>query len=334
MELLDPNRPRFLLTDAPVHSYRRIAALYKATFDRVGLPITLADDTPDVRASIPAGAIVFHNTIGPKFAPMAGATNIALPAHEWSRYPAAWGERLNRFDQIWVTSHHVATTLARSGVTVKAETLPPGLVDEEHIPAPPWEPGRPYSFYAVGEAHFRKGFHLLMEGFVRAFPQEGAATLTIKTLPPCDWVSPRDDIRIVSRFLSDEELAQMVRKADACVTATLGEGLDLPIAEAVALGIPVTASFWGGHTSILCDGGFTPMAFEEVTQPYCSRPDYHAPGQTCAYSSPDAVADALRRTIDLSEDQRVGMVHTAFSHLAEGYGFAVTARRIAERFGR
>ncbi|MBF0171230.1 MAG: hypothetical protein HQK87_09110, partial [Nitrospinae bacterium] len=114
MGLLDPSAPRTLLTDAPVHSYRRIAALYEATFARAGLPIVVADDTPEVRASLPKGGVVFHNTIGPKFAPVEGSVNIAMPLHEWSRYPAAWGERLERFDQIWVASHHIATLLAKS----------------------------------------------------------------------------------------------------------------------------------------------------------------------------------------------------------------------------
>ena len=273
------------------------------------------------------------NTIGPRFETIEGAFNIALPAHEWSRYPRRWVERLNGFDQVWVTSGHVRAVLSDSGVEAPILFAPPAL-DMDRIPMKTgWAADGPFRFFSCGEAHFRKGFHLLMEGFTRAFPEPGEAALTIKTSPGCRWEPPREDITIVTDTMSREPMLAMYADHDVYVTASLGEGLGLPVAEAVTAMVPVAANFWGGHASLLAKGAFFEIPGEVVPQLFCSDPSYYASGQMCVYSAPEKISETLRSAARSSAEERKQMAERSREHLVGVYGAAVAGKRIGRLFG-
>ncbi len=128
-----------ILSEPTVASYGTIGELYRATFERMGLPCELRPYPLASRPRAPRGSIVLHNTLGFRFTPVPGAVNIAVPFHEWSRYPSAWAERLNRFDAVWAASHHVARLLLASGVRTPVRFLPPAL-DLAPPPPRPWKP--------------------------------------------------------------------------------------------------------------------------------------------------------------------------------------------------
>ena len=124
-----------------------------------------------------------------------------------------------------------------------------------------------------------------MEGFLRAFPREGSARLVIHTDAQRDWGSPRRDIEIDDAPLTRSGLLGRYREFDLFVSASLGEGLGLPVAEAILAGVPVVANDWGGHRSLLRAGAFFALPHTVVPQPFCSRPDYFAAGQRCAVAT-------------------------------------------------
>ncbi len=297
--------------------------------ETVELPYPARADVPDT------GGIVLHNTIGPSFSPIPGAYNIALPLHEWSRYPRPWSDTLNRFDEIWVASRHVGDILSRSGVDIPVHILPPAL-DKDPIPEKTtWNRNRPFRFLSVGEAHFRKGFHLLMEAFTLAFRAPGEAELVIKTSPSCAWQSPREDIIIDPSWMDRSELLGLYRGFDAYVTASLGEGLNLTVAEAILARLPVAANYWGGHVSLLDPGppevAFFPVEFKETEQVYCSTPEYFAPDQMCAYSSPDQIATTLRKVVKSSSETRRILAGRARVFLENSYTTTAAVGRIKKR---
>lgn len=316
----DTAKPAGLYTDFSLGSYAVIGDLYRRTLEALGLEVVERPLEEKDGAADGDGRLALHNTIGPRFRPVPGAFNVALPAHEWSRYPAAWAARLNEFDEVWTTTDHVRGLLIESGVTAPVLKLPPALdLDEPPRKSGYAAPG-PFRIFSCGQAHFRKGFHLLIEGYLKAFPDAGEARLVIKTSSDCGWTAPREDITINCSEIERQEILAEYAKYDAYATASLGEGLGLPVAEAVLAGLPVAANFWGGHASVLREGGFFMIGHEEAPQPFCSDPSYYAPGQTCAYSSPESVAKTLREVQDAAPETREKTASAARESLLENYG--------------
>jgi glycosyltransferase involved in cell wall biosynthesis len=326
-----------LLTDFARGSYEVIGRLYQLTFEGAGVavtqePIPASAEEREKAAERLAGKIVLHNTIGPLFHPLPRSFNIALPHHEWSRYPKGWVDTLNRFDEVWATSDFVMEIMRESGVKPPILFMPPAL-DADAVPQKTeWEAGAPFRFYSCGEAHFRKGFHLLMEGFMEAFPKPGVARLVIKTSQSLKWTPLREDIEIVTQWMTRDGLLADYKNHDAYVSASLGEGLGLPLAEAALAGLPVTANFWGGHESLLVEGGFFKIESSVVDQFFCSDPSYFAKGQKCALSTPQMIAEALRRVYKSTPEERRTMAGFARERVKSRYGMAVCAERLRNRF--
>jgi len=321
-----------ILSDQSLGSYAVIGDLLAATFTRDGIAVdqrALDEGYVPVLESAPVSRPVVHNTIGPRFAPSPGTTNIALVHHEWDRYPRAWVERLNGFDWIWVTTEFVGKVLSVSGVRKPIRLVRPAL-DLEPVPERrTYRLEQPFRVLACGEPHFRKGFHLLVEGFLAAFPTPDEAILTIKTSPSCSWTSPRRDVQIVTARLDRAAWLGQYRNHDLYVTASLGEGLGLPVAEAILAGVPVAATYWGGHESLLQPGAFYRIPHRVVPQPFCSSLEFYAAGQRCAYADPRAIAATLRRAARASAAERRTMATRARVALRERYGWKAVSKQAA-----
>jgi glycosyltransferase involved in cell wall biosynthesis len=309
MKAANESHKVWILSDHQILSYRIVGELRRQQFERLGYKVKIVQ-TPEttadrfVLAAECRGSLILHNTLGFFMYPLPDCVNIALPGHEWDRYPARWVDLLNAFDQVWSYSTHVADTLVRSGVR-RPVVFQPLPVDIESVPEKTsYETSGSFRFLSCGEPHFRKGFHLLLLGFQKAFPQIGEATLTIKTSPGCQWVSPREDIEIFPEHLPRKDLLSLYNRFDAYVTASLAEGLGMTVAEAVMAGLPVAANHWGGHRDLLDEGDFFPIHYTEVEQPFCSNPDYYAEGQRCALSSSDSIAETLRSMVNTSPSER------------------------------
>ena len=324
-----------MLTDFHRNSYGIIGKLYQSSFNK-SVKITEIS-TPENKLDRRKlrdqfrKCIFLHNTLGEQFVPIDGCYNIALPAHEWSKYPGTWIEKLNQFDEVWTTTDHVMALLQDCGLKASCFKLPPAL-DSDDIPSKScWTISNSPRFLAVGEPHFRKGHHLLMQGFIKAFPEIGQAHLTIKTSPSCNWVSPRKDIKVIKEDWPRGKLLAEYAKHDYFISASLGEGLGLPIAEAIMAELPVCTNFWGGHRSLLTLGGFVEISHKEIIQPFTSDPAFYAEDQKCAYSSPESISQALKKCISLSAEKRKEIVKVAKQFFTENYGSKVTHKSISKR---
>ena len=326
-------RQVLILSDEHIGSYAGIGNLLARTLQAVGVSVRhMPLSAARAPHALKRNTVVIQNTIGPRFAPIRGCRNIAMVHHEWDRYPQAWVCALNAYSEVWVTTTFVKRTLLTSGVTVPIVLVRPAL-DLDPVPLKAdYTRRRPLRIFACGAPHFRKGFHLLMEGFVRAFPRQGEAQLMIHSESGGEWGSPRPDILIDDVRLSREALLARFRDFDVFASASLGEGLGLPVAEAILAGVPVLANDWGGHGDLLSAGAFFPLPYTVVPQPYCSRPEYYAPGQRCAVSTVEGIAAALRRVQKSSDRAREGMAALARQALLRRYGQrAVTKRLKASR---
>ena len=325
--------PAILLTDFHRGSYKIIGELFAKSLESFCELKHIQTKTREENSTISESGfkIAFHNTLGDGFVPLKDFYNIALPAHEWSKFPLKWIERLNQFDEVWTTTEHVSNLLHECGLTVPCSKLPPAL-DATNIPSKNnWEIKRSPSFLAVGEPHFRKGHHLLMEGFMKAFPESGSALLTIKTSPSCDWESPRNDIIVIKEKWSRKKLLAEYSKHDCFISASLGEGLGLPIAEAIMADLPVCTNFWGGHNSLLCTGGFIEIPHEEIIQPFTSDPAFYAENQKCAYSSPENIKLSLYEFLQTTSTERKQITQIANKNFLATYGHENALKNIESR---
>lgn len=325
-----------LLSDLQRQSYKIVGSYWRKAFEIAGWRVIeiQTPETEEEREAITGkyiGAIIFHNTLGSHMIPLKRCVNIALPGHEWDRYPRNWVHNLNTFDSVWTYSQHVANTLKSSGVTCQVHFQPLPLYFESIPKKSNWPIVKPFNFISCGEAHFRKGFHLLMLGFQEAFPKVGEASLTIKTSQDCQWVSPREDIRIITELMSRKQILSLYHKYDGYVSASLGEGLGLPVAEAVRAGLPVAVNYWGGHCDLLTHDGFFPIDFEVIKQPFCSNPEYYAKEQCCAFSSPENIAKALVSMAKSSLTERKNMVLKAQNHLRSSFSNELVIEKITKK---
>jgi glycosyltransferase involved in cell wall biosynthesis len=316
------------LVDAERGSYIRAADLYESAFRAAGIHVDKKDYATADRESLRRTWVV-HHTIGPLFRRVPGAFNTAVVFHEWSRYPRGWMDTLEEFDAIWAPSRHVRDVLVASGAT-NVIYLPPPVALEDAPVKQSWQTSRPFRFLSVGEPHFRKGVHLLLAGYLAAFPNEGEAELVVKVSASCDWAPPRSDIRFLRERLSRSELGALFASHDAYVTASLGEGLGLPLAEAILARLPSAANWWGGHRDLVQATDFWEIAHEEVPQVFCSQPSFYATDQQCAYSSPDRIAATLRGVVDAGPDERERRARRAASALRDTHGLQRIAACVGE----
>jgi len=324
-----------ILSDHHRGSYRIIGNFYERCLsifcEVTHLPTPKNRDERNALACTSKETIIIHNTLGKSFVPVQGCYNIAMPLHEWSEYPKAWIHYLNQFNEIWTATEHIRELLSRGGLVTPSFHLPPALDNEKFTVKDCWEiRGKP-KFFFVGEPHFRKGNHLLIHGYLKAFPDPDKAQLTIKTSPDCKWASPREDIKVIKENWSREKLLSEYAQQDCFVSASLGEGLGLPITEAIMSGLPVCTNFWGGHQSLLNKESFIEITHREILQPFTSDPEFYAEDQKCAYSSPDAIRQALLKFLTLNSKQKQNITRTAKENFLQVYGSEVANTKIQNR---
>ena len=324
-----------ILTDFHRSSYKIVGELYHKTLtpfhDIEHLPTPKKEQDRIAFAERFHSGIVLHNTLGNGFVPIDGCYNVAIPHHEWSEYPIPWIHLLDKFDEVWTTTSYVKQVLDRGKLKRPCFFIPPALDQEQFISKNDWKiEGTPF-FYFVGEAHFRKAHHLLMQGFMNAFPQVGKARLTIKTSQSCSWSSPREDIIIIKKEWSRAKLLAEYSRHDCFISASLGEGLGLPIAEAIMTELPVCTNFWGGHQSLLCTDGFVEIPHKEIIQPFTSDPAFYAEDQKCAYSSPKEIAKSIKVFLNTSMSERKKMAFAAKKNFLKSYGKEKTLKCIHSR---
>ena len=183
---------------------------------------------------------------------------------EESLVPATTIATLNdNFAGVLAPSRSVAKALIDSGLSIPVCLLPQAP-DLEAFRAmrdcrEPRPDGAPFTFVHVSSCFPRKGVDVLLAAWARAFGPDDAVRLVIKGFPnphntvAADLAALRSThaalapIELIDRDLGPEALLELYRQADAVVLPTRGEGYNLPAAEALAAGVKLIVTGWGGH---------------------------------------------------------------------------------------
>lgn len=207
--------------------------------------------------------------------------NIGRTIFETDRIPSQWVEACNRMDEIWVPTAFNVESFRRSGVRVPIHTVPQGVDCEFFRPGlkPLSIPGRRgFAFLSVFEWTYRKGWDLLLKAWAEAFSPRDDVCLLLRTYPINTLDSEnaqREILHRINLFLHQEmgistkdvapiivlgnqipakEMPHLYASADAFVLPSRGEGWGRPYMEAMACGLPVIGTRWGGNLTFMNSG--------------------------------------------------------------------------------
>ena len=189
--------------------------------------------------------------------------------------PSKWLEELRPYDQVWAPSAWGRDVLLAHGV-------PPGRVRvlESGFNARIFQPGpdavrADFVFLCVGKYEKRKSIDEAIQAFEQEFPADRYPDVKLWLKADFPLFPERAQqlasrlahdirIRVVSGDLSDEQMAQLYRRADAFVFASKAEGFGLPLLEAIACGVPVIATRVSAQTVFLdaIPGLFAPIDYK------------------------------------------------------------------------
>ncbi|MFT4115574.1 glycosyltransferase family 4 protein [Bradyrhizobium sp.] len=181
-------------------------------------------------------------------------------AWEETEFPAKLVDRFNRdLDLVMVASAFVKRALVESGVTIPIEVVGEGAdhVLDAGLSPPPIKLGRSRLLH-VSSGFARKGVDCLIRAYHGAFTANDNVELVIKTFANPDNLIPRlvaeldseeklAPIRVIEASYSHAQLLRLYQTAHALVAPSRGEGFGLPLAEAMALEVPVVTTDYSGQ---------------------------------------------------------------------------------------
>jgi glycosyltransferase involved in cell wall biosynthesis len=270
----------------------------------------------------PASVHVRHQW-PPNFEPPADGAWVMIQPWEFGGIPAEWVEPMSRqVDEIWVYTNWVRDGYVVSGVPPeKIVVIPLGVDSDVFRPDGerfPLKTGKQFKFLFVGGTLHRKGIDVLLQAYRAAFRASDDVCLVIKGQAGELYQGSGQDevIRQIRRDpeapeieyrveqLSERELTALYRSCQAFVLPYRGEGFGLPIAEAMASGLPVIVTGRGAATDFVREDWA--YVIPSRIQPL-SRVDQFQPSQAGFWlEEPDAEALAalLRRAYENPEEGR------------------------------
>jgi len=228
---------------------------------------------------------------------------------EFGSLPKKWVEAIaSMVDEVWVDTNFVKDEYVTSGVPEeKVKVIPLGVNPNLFNPnARPANLGtnKSFKFLFVGGTIPRKGIDILLTAYTSEFTPSDDVCLVIKDFGTnsfykgqgcqreIDEMSRRSDVPSILYLtddMEDEDLPGLYAACDCLVHPYRGEGFGLPIAEAMACGLPVIVTGYGAcldfctdDTSYLIPATTVYLSekkvgdLETVDFPYCAEPDVTA----------------------------------------------------------
>jgi len=185
---------------------------------------------------------------------------------EGSRIPDFYRKSVSIADLIVVPSEFARSAFWSGGINREVVVVPHGI-DPTLFPIQ--NPSGKFTFLCIAADDWRKGLDILVDAFTSEFrPDE--ANLRVRTS------ADLDKYRNVIVDRSKVPFSQMgsMYNAHAFVLPTRGEGFCMPALEALASGLPVIITEYGGHIEFLCNDYF-PVEIETfINRPDQGIPDY------------------------------------------------------------
>jgi glycosyltransferase involved in cell wall biosynthesis len=172
--------------------------------------------------------------------------------YELSSLPSEVVENLNSNDAVYVTSSFVRQTFLDQGVVVPMTVVGHGF-DPRHYRFSERVREGEFIFLCIAEDTPRKNLPMLVRCFERAFENRTGVRLVLKLGMHGEGglrrqIKRRQKVTLLTEEIADDTgLAELYRSAHCFVLPTRGEGFGLPMLEAMATGLPVIVTDYGGQ---------------------------------------------------------------------------------------
>lgn len=170
--------------------------------------------------------------------------------HESTKIPPDWIEIINQTCQRLITpSEWLIERFYSCGVkkNIPIHIVGEGI-DPDEFPIMHRPDKDVYTFLALGDRGYRKGWEIAYRAFYKAFGDKQDVRLIVKARPGNmeNQLTYQTDKR-VSRIIDNAQtMADVYAIADCFVYPNRGDGWGLPPREAAATGLPVIATNWSG----------------------------------------------------------------------------------------
>jgi glycosyltransferase involved in cell wall biosynthesis len=242
---------------------------------------------------------------------------IAYWVWESSLAPRDWIQWAAYFHEIWVPSPFAQQAFAAAFTQAgQAEAIDKLRVMPHPVPLPDTQARvrrsdeaevRVLTLFDPRSDFARKNPEGVIRAWTRAFSEPGAGRLRVKTYAGAeqhpafrqvaDLAKGRPDIAFICETLNDAETQALIAQADIVISLHRGEGFGLPLAEAMAQGIPVIATGWSGNMAFMTPDTACLVPFELL--PATSR--YNGPQAQWAEPDLTAAAEALRQLVQSAD---------------------------------
>lgn len=187
----------------------------------------------------------------------------------------------NTMAYLTTSCEHNKNIQTTSGVKIPIRIVPPHINPQQYSYIKREHTDKPFTFLHIGVIQERKNTGQTVEGYCRAFPDDGRTRLIIKSnhfgmieqLKAAN--NARKDIEFIytnANPLSLEAMNELYKSADCYINISHGEGIGMPDLEAMATGLPVIGNNWDARQTFLDDDvGW-------MVQIYGWYPAYNYPG--------------------------------------------------------
>lgn len=208
-------------------------------------------------------SINLYHCIPPRYRRPPGKTkHFGFCVFETISPPAEWIVQMNNMDSILTASQFNKSVFESHGVK-RPIHLVPHCFDEELFNKKVKAPGRynQTTFISIGAWKARKNWETLIKAWYQAFELRHEVCFLIKTNKPHELKCLVQHIKKTSEWRSKptapiycedepvcnfEDIPKILRKGDIYISASLGEGFEISGLHAMALGIPVITTRFGG----------------------------------------------------------------------------------------
>lgn len=289
----------------------------------------------------PGTAVVYGQ--GDVFHRARGRRRVGYTMLEVDGFPREWVRQANGMDEVWVPSRFNRDGFVASGVRRPVHVVPLGVNPDYFHPgiAGYPHPQGDFVFLSVFEWGERKEPWLLLRAFVDTFRPDEPVRLVCKVLNRDSKVSLKREIRRLALGPTGEriswlfnhefphyQLGSLYRSADCFVSASRGEGWNMPLMEAMACGLPAIATDWGAHTEFLHAGIGYPLRVRGTVPAEAKCPYYR--GLSWADPDPEHLRHLLRHVFEQRDEARE-KGDAAAREMAAGWTWDHTAERIEAR---
>ena len=246
----------------------------------------------------------------PKFEPPPSGAWVMIQPWEYGCIPGEWVRPIrDGVDEVWVPSEWSRAAYVKAGIPEdRVVVVPNGIDPAIHRPDGPkygLQTRKRFKFLFVGGTIGRKGIDALINAYGAAFKAGDDVCLALKAsglgsyyrdaaigeqLERLRNLPGSPEVEIIDRNLTDAEIAALYRACDALVTPYRAEGFCMPIAEAMACGLPVIATGFGACLDFADESTAFLVEAQEVA---CILPKLPPPAVEYTWAEPSA-ADLAR----------------------------------------